>query len=431
MSDQNQTTQADPGEQNFQQQMDPNQGQFNTQPEEQGQQRQQVQQQPDQQRDNEQQFDPNQGQQRPDQQQFDPNQGQQRPDQQQFDPNQGQQRPDQQQPDPNQGQQQQVNQQQPDPNQDQQQQVNQQTDPNQGQQQASQQEAMTGQPMQQEQGNQPGPGSPVEGAMVPAGTNGDQNLPEKLKTGFAGLDDLEPARLAALIRENLPDDGLSFRDLNKITVPSQGRVTWVYEKGGEEVSTRNLTGVIIHNMIQRAYWEKSPEESGGFAPPDCSSTDGMTGVGNPGGACRTCPLNQFGETGGKPCRETRLIYLLDRDRRMPSVLQAPPTSLPNIRRYLTELTTEEFVPQWAVETNLTLDRVEGGNYPYSRIVPKISERLPEHTVAKMQEYVNSIKPFLTQAAHKQDFTNGDYIDAESSQRRAEDGDVPALASGQT
>lgn len=289
------------------------------------------------------------------------------------------------------------------------------------------------QPVQQDQqpapepvpepGNDQGEQVPDDGAMVPVNANGDGNLPAQKLTGFTALDDLAPDLLAELIRENLPDDGISPRDLAKITVPSQGRVTWTYESGGEEMNSRSLEGAIVHTQTQRAYWEKSPEESGSFAPPDCSSTDGLTGVGNPGGSCRTCPLNQFGASGGKPCRETRLVYFLPKDRRMPTVIQAPPTSIPNVRRYLTHLTTDEFVHQWAVMTSLTLEKVEGGNFPYSRIRATMLERLPSDTAAKMEEYVKSIKPFLTQAARREEINQADYIDPAT---QAPPGETPAL-----
>ena len=270
--------------------------------------------------------------------------------------------------------------------------------------------------------------------MVPVSANGDENLPAKRLTGYAALDDLDPTVLASLIQENLPDDGISFRDLPRITVPSQGRITWVYESAGEEVNTRSLEGVILHTMVQRAFWEKSPEESGAFSPPDCSSSDGLRGEGKPGGDCRSCPLNQFPAdgSGAKPCRETRLIYLLPKDKRMPYVVQAPPTSIPNVRRYLTHLTTEEFVPQWAVETALTLEKIEGSTFPYSRIQPKMMERLPEYTTEKMKVFVGSIKPFLTQAAQRQNFDQGEYTDpgnGNSANGNAHEGTAqPALPS---
>jgi hypothetical protein len=247
--------------------------------------------------------------------------------------------------------------------------------------------------------------------LAPVTVDGDPEPAPKFMTGFAALDDLDPAYMAKLIRENLPDDGITIRDLPRITVPSQGRITWTYETGGEEISNKSLDGVILHTMVQRAYWEKSPEESGGFAPPDCASNDGQIGVGNPGGICRVCPLNQFkAEGGGKPCRETRILFLLQHDKRMPSTVQAPPTSIPSVRRYMTQLTTEEFLPQWAVETSLTLEKVEGGTFPYSRITPKIKERLPKETAAKMEIYVNNIKPLLLQAVNAQDLRQDAFTD---------------------
>ena len=83
-------------------------------------------------------------------------------------------------------------------------------------------------------------------------------------------------------------------------------------------------------MIHKGYATKY---TGGNQPPDCCSFDGVTGEGEPGGACRKCPLNQFGsgENGAKACKNRRRIYVLREGEIFPLLLSLPTGSLQGSR----------------------------------------------------------------------------------------------------
>ena len=62
----------------------------------------------------------------------------------------------------------------------------------------------------------------------------------------------------------------------------------------------------------------------------------MNGTGDPGGACATCPLNQFGSGEGqsKACKNRRMIYVLMEGELFPMVLSLPTGSLKEFTKYL-------------------------------------------------------------------------------------------------
>jgi len=151
--------------------------------------------------------------------------------------------------------------------------------------------------------------------------------------------ELTPETLGETLAENLGSEGLSIFSLERIKVPSGGSKTWTVPTLSGEVETQNLEGIIIHNNIMRQYYES--DFAGGGAPPDCYSRDGVTGVGNPGGACDKCPLAQYGSAnnGKTACKMRRLFFVLLQDSMLPVLLNAPPSSLKEARTYLMKLSS--------------------------------------------------------------------------------------------
>jgi len=151
--------------------------------------------------------------------------------------------------------------------------------------------------------------------------------------------ELTPETLGETLAENLGSEGLSIFSLERIKVPSGGSKTWTVPALSGEIETPNLEGIIIHNTIMRQYYES--DFAGGGAPPDCYSRDGVTGVGNPGGACDKCPLAQYGSAnnGKTACKMRRLFFVLLQDSMLPVLLNAPPSSLKEARTYLMKLSS--------------------------------------------------------------------------------------------
>ena len=203
----------------------------------------------------------------------------------------------------------------------------------------------------------------------------------------------------AVVRENLGNDRITERDLDRVTMPLGGGLSWTVPTLEGEESIKSLEGIIVHWTTPRAYWRLGVDEVGGSAPPDCFSSDGEYGTGDPGGDCFSCPMNQWGsaEKGhGKACKEKRMLFLLRPNSVLPVVVQAPSTSLQPLKKYLYRL-SEHVTPYWLVVTRLGLEKAQsGGGITYSRIVPTVGRIVPEEQRGRLQAYVDTIKPLVSQ-----------------------------------
>ena len=198
------------------------------------------------------------------------------------------------------------------------------------------------------------------------------------------------------IRENIGNDRITDRDLDRITVPLGGGLNWTVPTLEGEDSAKTLDGIIVHWTAPRAYWATGMEV-GGNTPPDCSSRDGDVGYGQPGGACHLCPLNEWGSAeggSGKACKEKRMLFLLRTTDLLPIVIQAPSTSIQPVKKYLLRLASQG-MPYWSVVTRLTLEKGSNSTgIAFSRISPKSGGPVPEEQREMLAEYLHAIKPII-------------------------------------
>lgn len=113
----------------------------------------------------------------------------------------------------------------------------------------------------------------------------------------------------------------------------------VLNEDEEDPQRETFEGIILAYHIMRTMWVKAFGSGTGEAtPPDCSSPDGLVGVGmygygsegNPSGTCANCPMAQFGSAvvgRGQQCKLKAVIYMLLPGHRFPVRLILPPTSL--------------------------------------------------------------------------------------------------------
>lgn len=209
--------------------------------------------------------------------------------------------------------------------------------------------------------------------------------------------------LAELLDANMGNGDFSARSLAAVKVPAGGGMTWTVPHPDGEQDTRELTGVILFVQNTRAYYS-SPVGDGQASPPDCSSDDGITGVGDPGGACATCPLAQFGSAirngqpaTGQACGSKKLLYMLLPDRILPVVVSAPATSLKAIQGYMGSL-LQVGKPIYAVETKLSLKREERGGNKWSTIVASKGGDLAPEDAAYMKGLAAKVKSFIKAGA---------------------------------
>ncbi len=96
-------------------------------------------------------------------------------------------------------------------------------------------------------------------------------------------------QLPEILKANLGSDGLNVSDLDRIKMPAGGGISWEVPTLTGLKTEQVIKGVIVFHKNVRAFWEKAFGDAPG-EPPDCSSDDGIMGVGKPGGDCAKCLL---------------------------------------------------------------------------------------------------------------------------------------------
>lgn len=204
------------------------------------------------------------------------------------------------------------------------------------------------------------------------------------------------------IREALGGERLSPFDLPAIKVPTGGSTFWLVPnaENPDGVPAKEVVGVIVWTSIGRARWEVPFEESSGGGPPDCSSSDGITGFGSPGGDCSTCPFAQWGSDpkgrGGQACSAFRSIIMLLPDSNLPVRLSVPASSLGAVRKYLLALGTFP----WNVMSGFSLKVANSkvGAIPFSKIVPRSLGALSGELAANAAEWHVSLESVKVKAS---------------------------------
>jgi len=207
----------------------------------------------------------------------------------------------------------------------------------------------------------------------------------------------EPAVLEQLKQDNL--EGI-IPEFEVIKVPTGGQLAWAIPNETDKPTYEDeVAGVVLDHYPTRVYWEGSFE--GGGALPDCSSLDGKTGKGNPGGSCFGCPMSQYDQdTGRVPCKEVRRVYLLTKESILPFLIPLPPTSGAARKSPWTSYVTKLFGRGRSVEsvvTKLTLfeDKSKDG-IKYSRVLPFMIRELTDEEKIKAQAHAKLFKDPMRQ-----------------------------------
>ena len=224
-------------------------------------------------------------------------------------------------------------------------------------------------------------------------TNKDTALTATANTGYLALADTDFGRLLA---EEL--DGLDI-GFERIKIPSGGST--VFEIPGEEGepdSDKEFSAVVLfHHPLYCFYKSKY---TGGNNPPDCGSFDGITGIGDPGGECRICPLNQFGsgENGSKACKNRRRIYVLREGEVFPLLLSLPTGSLKEFTKYLKRLLSKGKKSN-AYVTRFSLKKAtSGGGVLYSQAQFAIDRPLSPEEYALIEKLTTQIRAYSRNVA---------------------------------
>ena len=208
---------------------------------------------------------------------------------------------------------------------------------------------------------------------------------------------IETAELAEVMRENLGGQALTPNDLQRIKVPSGGGIVWEIPTLDDTEDVAEFEGIIVFHKFQNAYWRE--EYDGSNNPPDCAAPDAEYGIGDPGGACAKCPMNEFGTArkgAGKACKNTKILFILREGQILPTALNVPPTSLRSVKNYLLSLASAGITYYGAI-TKFGLEKDKNVNgITYSKIVLRLKEKLPLEIKTKVKQYHLGIRPALEQ-----------------------------------
>lgn len=229
-----------------------------------------------------------------------------------------------------------------------------------------------------------------------------------------------PALTHQEIINNLAEgEKLNIADLTKVTVPTGGSLSWTIEKISGQESSKELTGIILSQMLSRSLYASTYEENGGQESAICFSKDSIIGqlnpelpngelpeklakIGNPSGSCENCPFSQWGTklkgdgsfSRGQMCQQRRILFFLSPESNMPLLVSIPASGLKNIKRYLIGLQSVG-LKYWQTITAIKLvsdKNIDG--IKFSRPVFSPVEFVPKENWEKVASYIDILNNTL-------------------------------------
>ena len=207
-------------------------------------------------------------------------------------------------------------------------------------------------------------------------------------------------------------------EFERIKIPAGGSTIFELPSGNpdEPDTVKEFSAVILYHHPMYIFY--SSKYSGSSNPPDCLSTDGITGVGTPGGKCMNCPNNKFGsgENGSKACKNKHQMYLLREGEIFPVVLSLPTSSNKEFSRYIKRLLSRGKKSD-SVVTKFSLKKaVNKTGISYSQVQFSVARELDTKEVELIKNYSEQVKSYAQSNDNfqKVDITTGEIIDSEES-----------------
>jgi hypothetical protein len=230
------------------------------------------------------------------------------------------------------------------------------------------------------------------------------SIPPKMEVSalaehFPLLNPKTKANARAILDTNLGPRGVSEKKLDRIKVPSGDNQMWTLDGLEGKEAFKELSGVILAWRDARLYWNIPFAERGKkTGPPDCMSTDGFIGIGDPGGSCPACPLAQWGSDPkggrGQACKQVMQVLFLRSDIILPDLLTIPPTSYLNADKYFQRL-AGHMIPCWGLVTNLRLEPIKNADgISYSRILFSAGARFNEAERSALEPFQQEMTQLL-------------------------------------
>lgn len=189
-------------------------------------------------------------------------------------------------------------------------------------------------------------------------------------------------------------DGMQM-SFPRVKIPAGGTLQFEIPSDDPESPdyTKTLEGVILFNHSTYAYWAEGSEYDEN-ATPLCSSVDGKVGIGEPGGICAACALNEYGtaaEGKGKACKNMRMIYLLRSGEYMPIQLALPPTSLKPFREFMNQAFMLRRRATYGSVVQIGLKKASNGTNDYSVATFRRLYDFDGPELAQIRAYAESFK----------------------------------------
>ena len=229
--------------------------------------------------------------------------------------------------------------------------------------------------------------------------------------GYTALKDFN---LADAMNSELGGMDVTF---DRVTIPAAGGTAFELpgELPGETDAAKEFTAVILYHHPLFTYYRE--RFSGGNAAPDCGSYDGITGIGEPGGPCDHCPLNQFGsgENGGKACKNKRRVYILREGELIPLLLTLPTGSMKEFAVYIKRLLAKGKKSS-AVVTRFSLKKVQNASgIAYSQAQFAVDRALTDAEMPYITEMAEQVKVFANRVGYEADPAVAEVIDPETGE----------------
>ena len=201
---------------------------------------------------------------------------------------------------------------------------------------------------------------------------------------------------AEFTQEELAEDmeGLQI-SFPRVKIPAGGALQFEIPSDDPENPdyAKNLVGGILFHHPNNAYWPEGSEYDDN-ATPLCSSVDGKLGIGEPGGSCAVCALNQFGsaaEGNGKACKNMRVLYLLRSGEFMPLQVTLPPTSLKPFREFMNQSFMLRRRAAYGSVVQIGLKKMSNGKDDYSIATFRRLHDFSGEDLAQIRAYADGFK----------------------------------------
>ena len=200
------------------------------------------------------------------------------------------------------------------------------------------------------------------------------------------LNDEQVAEHQEAFAMNVASGNVSALDLPRIKVMS-GAPLWLIPGLESDETAPKIEGVIVFARDTRVYYSK---KDAGNVPPDCSSTDCITGSGKPGGECAHCSLKDWDSApdggGGQACKQVKQLFLMRGDSMLPEVVSLPPTSVRAASKFFLALASKG-VPYTGAIVSIELEKAQNaaGN-PYGRAKFTLVRRLARAEQDRAMEF---------------------------------------------